>query len=96
MGLDPAHHLDAVHARHREVEEHHVEALALQEVHCFLAVGRGEGLMSGPLDEPAEDVPDVLVVIDDEETKLSSLPTHESRLVKLAEVGATSRNPAIL
>jgi hypothetical protein len=44
VGLQPAAHLEAVHAGHHDIKQHHVHALARADVQGFLATGRRQNL----------------------------------------------------
>src|SRR5207302_2366137 len=63
---DPPAELPAVHLRHHDVGDDQVRLLDESLVEGFLAVERGDGLVALVLQEGADDVDDVLVVVDDQ------------------------------
>ena len=67
-GLEPAAHLEAIEARHHDVENHHVEwAVIVKAGEGLVTVHRPHGLDSLGLQEVAENLLCVLVVVDDKD-----------------------------
>lgn len=71
--VHPPHDFGSVHSRHREVEQHRVEGLALERFDCLDAVCGGVCVVSGAFDEAAEDNADVFLVVHDQELKRALL-----------------------
>ena len=65
--LDRAEELDAAHARHPVVGDHHLDRLLLEELQPGRGVRRVEHPAAGPAQDPAQRAAHVLVVVDDED-----------------------------
>ena len=92
--LDALHELGAVHARHHEVGQHHVEVAALEEVQRLFASRSGDDLVALLGQEVFEEDPEVELVIDGEDARLGhrppeSTPSHrpDGRLASLSRAG---------
>jgi hypothetical protein len=72
---DPLCQFMAVHARHDNVREHKVELLTLEGVLRSACLRRDVDLVSGPDEDCAQQRPDGILVIDDQEpSQGSSMP----------------------
>ena len=67
MCAQPLEHLDAVHARHLDVEQHEVGRFALGEREPFLAGGGADELVAFVLERHPQRVADGGFVVDDED-----------------------------
>jgi hypothetical protein len=78
--------LEAVHAREHEVEQEEIGRLAADAGQGLAAVGRAHGLVAGGLEIVGQELPNVLVVLDDHD----GIGGHE-RLHKFRRVSTMSR-----
>ena len=69
LGAEAAADLEAVDARHHDVEDHEVEALAGEGLERLLAVARGDDLVALLLEGEAQQLEDRLLVVDQQDAR---------------------------
>ena len=82
-GVELPQHLHAVHARHLDVEQHEVGALALHRGEAFLAAGGADELVVLVFENHPQRFADGALVVDDQDARL-----HGQRVAGAAPTGA--------
>ena len=89
-GFDALEHLEAVHARHLDVEEHEIGRVALDQRQALLSGRRADELVALILERPAHRVADADFIVDDEDSGFHVRPRVDADRANRSLVGPGS------